>query len=96
MRIAKEEFTVLPDAGTREVSVLLAGLRITLSFDEAQGLAKALEGAVKRIAKDPVEVRPAGSESDPDIDGEKVLRGLRTLMTEKTGDASRAPSVRPL
>jgi hypothetical protein len=42
MRVTQEAFTVLPDTTLREVSVLLAGMRITFTTEEARRLVNAM------------------------------------------------------
>ena len=86
MKITREEVTVLPDATTGDISLLMAGLRITFNADEAQNLAKSLAEAVRTVRKDGAPSAPAeaaGSNS-ADLDSDKVLRGLQSLMGSKT------------
>lgn len=51
MRVAQETFTVLTDPTLREVSLLLAGMRITLTAEEARGLAGELSKAVQQLGQ---------------------------------------------
>jgi hypothetical protein len=49
MRVAQETFTVITDATLREIAVLLAGMRITLTPEEARGLAGELSKGVHHL-----------------------------------------------
>ena len=49
MRVMQEAFTVLPDATLREVSVLLAGMRITLTTEETRRLVSALAKGLQTL-----------------------------------------------
>jgi hypothetical protein len=49
MRVTQEAFTVMPDATLREVSVLLAGMRITLTTDETRRLVSALAKGLQTL-----------------------------------------------
>ena len=49
MRVAQEAFTVLPDTTLREVSVLLAGTRITFTTEEARRLVTAMAKGLQTL-----------------------------------------------
>jgi hypothetical protein len=49
MRVAQEMLTVFVDSDTREVGIVLAGLRITLTPDETASLTKTLLSSLERL-----------------------------------------------
>jgi hypothetical protein len=49
MKVTQEHITVIPEPERREVAVLLAGLRITFTVDEATLLANGLGHALGRL-----------------------------------------------
>lgn len=49
MKVTEETVTVLPDPALDEINIVLAGLCITLSADEALLLAHALAGGLERL-----------------------------------------------
>jgi hypothetical protein len=49
MKLTREVVTVLPDPATDEVTVVLAGWRITLTLDEASVLAVGLLSSLERL-----------------------------------------------
>ena len=49
MRVSQEILTIIPDPERREVSVVLAGLRVTLSIREAQTLRRGLNVALAGV-----------------------------------------------
>ena len=77
MRVTQEAFTVLPDTTLREVSVLLAGMRITLTAEETRRLVGALAKGLQTLGVN--ENRPLG---DGKVDGD-VLRFASELRSVK-------------
>jgi hypothetical protein len=49
MRVTQETFAVLPDTTLREVSVLLAGMRITFTTEETRRLVSALAKGLQTL-----------------------------------------------
>jgi hypothetical protein len=49
MRVSQEIFTVLPDSTLHEVSVLLSGMRITFTSEEARDLAGELSKCAQHL-----------------------------------------------
>ena len=56
MRVVAESFTVIPEPSTREVSLLTAGLRLTMSVEEGTTIAAALANAAKVASGQSAEV----------------------------------------
>lgn len=97
MRVTQELITVLPDVDQHEISILLAGLRISLSGDEARILSTALAEAMKRVWPDgatgghsrntslavkPVEpIKTSADKPGPEIEA-KAVAELRALMDD--------------
>jgi len=53
MRVAREEFTVFGDAAEGEVNLLIAGLRVAFTKEEARRLHERLTEAVEQAAPEP-------------------------------------------
>ena len=67
MRVSQETFTVLADSTLREVSVLLAGMRISLTPDEARSMAGELSKCVQHLAQSGKSRNDAATPADADI-----------------------------
>jgi hypothetical protein len=65
MRVTQEAFAVLPDATLREVSVLLAGMRITLTTEETRRLVSALAKGLQTLG-----VNQSHALGDGKVDGD--------------------------
>ena len=52
MRVVQEPFTVVPYASQREVAILLAGMRVSFSIDEARHLATELSRALQVVGRE--------------------------------------------
>ena len=81
MRVAQETFTVITDATLREIAVLLAGMRITLTPEEARGLAGELSKGVHHLGssgKSHTESSSAGDGEARDFSAE--LRAVKEEM----------------
>jgi hypothetical protein len=50
MKIMSEPFSVFSDTGSREIHLVLAGLKLTFTEDEARALAGELEKGATRLA----------------------------------------------
>jgi hypothetical protein len=57
MKIMSEPFSVFSDIASREVHIVLAGIKVSFTEEEARGLASELERSVARLAGTPE--RPA-------------------------------------
>jgi len=79
MRVTQEAFTVLPDTTLREVSVLLAGMRITLTAEEARRLVGALDKGLQSLGVNESRLIDDGK---VDSDVHDFAKGLRNVKDE--------------
>ena len=79
MRVTQETFTVLPDSTLREVSVLLAGMRITLTTEETRRLVSALAKGLQTLGVN--ETRLLG-DGKVDSDAHDFAKELRSVKDE--------------
>ena len=90
MRVTQETFTVLPDSALREVAVLLAGMRITLTTEETRRLVGALAKGLQTLGVNEIRL-PGDGKVDSDVhDFAKELRSVKdelkhTLPMPRTG-----------
>ena len=80
MRVAQETFTVITDATLREIAVLLAGMRITLTPEEARGLAGELSKGVHHLGNSGKSHSDSSSSSEGD--GRDFSAELRAVKEE--------------
>ena len=82
MRVTQEAFTVLPDTTLREVSVLLAGMRITLTTDETRRLVSALVKGLQTLGVNEIRL-PGDGKVDSDVhDFAKELRSVKDELKD--------------
>ena len=82
MRVTQEAFAVLPDATLREVSVLLAGMRITLTTEETRRLVSALAKGLQTLGVNEIRL-PGDSKVDSDVhDFAKELRSVKDELKD--------------
>jgi hypothetical protein len=79
MRVAQETFTVITDATLREIAVLLAGMRITLTPEEARGLAGELSKGVHHLGN---AGKPHADTSAGEGEGRDFSAELRAVKEE--------------
>ena len=90
MRVAQEAFTVLRDSTLREVSVLLAGMRITLTTEETRQLVSALAKGLQTLGVNESRLIDDGKVDSDVHDFAKELRSVKdelkhTLPMPRTG-----------
>ena len=68
MKVLQESFTVVPDATLHEVSVLLAGMRITFNTEETRRLTSELSKALQSLGS--IDTRKVTGLSDMTGDGD--------------------------
>src|SRR5262249_34121723 len=92
MKVAQEILTVTTDSSLRELSLIMAGLRITLSENEARLLSRELSNGMRRLNADrgdhpssssashssASDVAPNGLEEAQD----NVVLGLRSILNK--------------
>lgn len=88
MKITQEIATVLSDAEKRELTVLMGGVRITLTAEEARALGSALNTGLKQLngeaswsrsgSGEPTKLQPVTSDDD-----EKAVTDFRALVEGK-------------
>jgi hypothetical protein len=89
MRIAQENITVISDPRVKEVSVLLAGMRITFDNDEARLLSRELTAAIARLdGADRLADLPASTAktsvppSSLTEEKDRIASGLRSILNK--------------
>ncbi len=82
MRVAQETFTVITDATLREIAVLLAGMRITLTPEEARGLAGELSKGVHHLGNSGKSHSDSASTGATEGDGRDFSAELRAVKEE--------------
>jgi hypothetical protein len=84
MEIVREDISVVPDAGGREVVIVLGGYRISLDEEEARLLSTGIAGALAalpRAGAGAVAAPPGASPRGKTVaEGDAVLDGLRQLV----------------
>jgi hypothetical protein len=86
MRVSQEIFTVLPDSTLREVSVLLAGMRITMTPEEARTLAGELSKCVQHLGLSGKSHTDTASPTEGDSrDFSAELRAVKEEMKRNPG-----------
>jgi hypothetical protein len=82
MRVTQEVFTVLPDTTLREVSMLLAGMRITLTTEETRRLVSALAKGLQTLGVNEIRL-PGDGKVDSDVhDFAKELRSVKDELKD--------------
>ena len=98
MKITQEIATVLSDPEKRELTVLMGGVRITLTAEEARALGSALNTGLKQLNGEPSWSRSGSSESTAKLqpvtndDDEKAVTDFRALVEGK-GSKNDLPEV---
>jgi hypothetical protein len=90
MKVAQEILTVIADSPLRELSLIVAGLRITFNEDEARLLSRELSNGIGRLNggradhfPSPSSSHSSASEVAPIVSEdtkEKVASGLRSIL----------------
>jgi hypothetical protein len=77
VRVTQETFTVLPDSTLREVSLLLAGMRITLTTEETRRLVSALAKGLQTLGVSESRVLGDGKDDRAVHDFASELRNVK-------------------
>lgn len=86
MRIAQETLSVLVDPDTREICIVLAGLRVALTPDETACVTNALLESLERLTTKSAECR-----DDKDAAGDLVADLLREEPGSSSEDGPQQP-----
>ncbi|HZS83056.1 MAG TPA: hypothetical protein VFA50_09290 [Stellaceae bacterium] len=89
MKVLQETFTVLPDPALHEVSVLLAGMRISFTVDETRRLASDLSKALQAL--NAAEARKSNGLGE--IVSESEARDLGAELRAAKDEMKRVPSL---